>query len=514
MTITASVDLLVAGNAGTRYVCTGWTGTGSVPTSGSTNLVQFVITQNSSITWLWQTQYELTIEILPEGSGTVELSPAGEDGYYDDGEVVTLTANANSGYVFGNWSGDLTGTNNPETLTMDGPKNVTANFIVAVIYVHGTNGDDANDGSSWDTGKKTIQAGLDAAGNSGCSVLVANGTYTGTGNKNLDFNGKAIHLNSVGGAANCIIDCQNSGCGFYFHTGETNEAIVEGFTIQNGNIAVNGCGSGILCSDNSNPIIRNCTIRDNFANSHGGGIAVFGSGPIIADCAITNNSANGSGGGITCCWGSNSTVIRNCTITNNRAITYGGGGIGCSEDSSIIIINCRITNNIGNDGGGGIACWNVSPSAASITATNCTISGNTAARGGGIAVSQTSSITTNNSIIWGNSSGNSGDEIYTWDNGSTVTLNYSDYSNAIGDVEGFGTATPDANCINLDPLFVDAANGNYRLQATSPCIDAGNNSYIPVGVTTDLDGNPRIVDGNTPPDGTATVDMGAYEYQP
>jgi len=52
---------------------------------------------------------------------------------------------------------------------------------------------------------------------------------------------------------------------------------------------------------------------------------------------------------------------------------------------------------------------------------------------------------------------------------------------------------------------------DLHLQDTSPCIDKGNNSYVPAGVTTDLDGNPRIVDGGS---GTATVDMGAYEYQP
>jgi len=75
----------------------------------------------------------------------------------------------------------------------------------------------------------------------------------------------------------------------------------------------------------------------------------------------------------------------------------------------------------------------------------------------------------------------------------------------------------DGGNIDTDPLFVTpidpstapTTTGNLRLQSNSPAIDVGNNDFVTV--PTDLDGKPRIVDGNG--DITATVDMGAYEYQ-
>ena len=71
--------------------------------------------------------------------------------------------------------------------------------------------------------------------------------------------------------------------------------------------------------------------------------------------------------------------------------------------------------------------------------------------------------------------------------------------------------------IDQDPIFVTPVNpataptntGDLHLQENSPAIDGGENNYVTA--PTDLDGNPRIVDGDG--DGTSTVDMGAYEYQ-
>ena len=64
------------------------------------------------------------------GNGNVTLSPSG--GTYYAGTVVQLTAVPDSGWSFSGWSGDLSGTTNPTTITMNGNKTVTANFVVSL----------------------------------------------------------------------------------------------------------------------------------------------------------------------------------------------------------------------------------------------------------------------------------------------------------------------------------------------------------------------------------------------
>jgi len=177
-----------------------------------------------------------------------------------------------------------------------------------------------------------------------------------------------------------------------------------------------------------------------------------------------------------------------------------------NSQSNPTVTNCTFSGNSAGIWGGGLSSTlNSFP-----TITNCTFSGNTAPVGGGIyttdAIGGFSVTVVVNTISWGNNPDQIGDE-----GGATTTVNYSD-------VQG-GWSGAGSNNIDADPLFVDPNNGDYHLLPSSPCIDAGDNTAVPAGVTTDLDGNPRfhddlgIPDGGNPDGVNPIVDMGAYEFQ-
>jgi predicted outer membrane repeat protein len=266
-------------------------------------------------------------------------------------------------------------------------------YAQQTIYVNGTTGNDAWTGlcEVWDGGtcgpKKTIQAGIEAAVN-GDTVLVADGTYTDTGNKNIDFHGKAITVRAANGPEACIIDCQNSGRGLYFHSAESAASIVRGLTIREGNATD---GGGIFCQGSS-PTLANCVITGNSVTQHGGGIYCSAGSPTLADCTIAENSATGAypayGGGVYCENGANPTLT-DCTIVGNWAdgtrsswseANSRGGGV-CCYASGPTFTRCTIAENsvLGDWVAGGLAMGGaVFSSGSSPTFTDCTIAENSA----------------------------------------------------------------------------------------------------------------------------------------
>lgn len=248
----------------------------------------------------------------------------------------------------------------------------------------------------------TIQSGIDSAA-AGDTVLVADGVYTGVGNRDIDFKGGAIVLISENGPELTIIDCEGDSLsphrGFYFHSGEGPSSVVKRFTIRNG-YATGGAlpemsGGAVFCDSLTSPTIEANIIRSNTADAMGGGIYCYSSSPTIEGNTIKENRAYFMGGGICC--NSCSLTIEGNTITSDTA--YYGGGIFCVWGSSPTIKSNIITKNVAELQGGGIRCHdNSSP-----TIESNTITGNTAlATGGGILCDNYSSPTIKGNTISGN----------------------------------------------------------------------------------------------------------------
>ncbi len=194
----------------------------------------------------------------------------------------------------------------------------------------------------------TIQAAVDAA-SGGDVILVAPGTYTGTGDEVVDTDGKAITIKASGTPGETIIDGEGARGVVLCGSGEGADTIIEGFTITGGFASA---GGGISCSSSS-PTITGCTISDNTA-SYGGGISCSSSDPTISGCTISNNTTSQGGGGISC--SSSSPTLTDCTITGNTASGW-GGGIYCTNSSNPTITDCTISDNTATYDGGGIYCY-------------------------------------------------------------------------------------------------------------------------------------------------------------
>lgn len=280
-----------------------------------------------------------------------------------------------------------------------------------------------------------------------------------------------------------------------------------------------GCfdGGALFTSHGSDANLVDCRFVANTSTSGGGAIENTDSASLtLTRCVFLQNTAWSSGGAIRCM--DAKATLNQCRFLANSTNNTGGALYNLRSD--IALVGCVFSGNTAPNIGAATA-----HEACTTAVINCTFASNVSA-GGGAAIGCLPSSTTSdvqswlhviNSVLW-----DQANEILSQDRTVPIVL-YSD----IFDELGLGQWTVWANEHNLskDPLFVNALgtdgvagteDDNLRLGLGSPCIDSGDNGWVPSGTTIDADGNKRFVDD---PDSADTgsgqapiVDRGAYEY--
>ncbi len=411
------------------------------------------------------------------------------------------------------------------------------------------------DGLTWPSAFTNLQSAI-ALSTFGDQIWVASGDYVGyflpKDGVSLfgGFSGTETNLTQRNWTNNLsCLDGTNGPPTVEFSANISSAARIDGFIIRHANSFF---GEGVICVSNSSPVIANNTITGNRGSS-GGGIFCSSASPVVINNLICSNSSLFEGGGISSAYNS-TPVIANNFIGFNQA-TFKGGGIYYETTPGIITNNVIIGNLSGIDGGAGICCNNAGPLIANnliqgnaltnviYASTGCGIacvgssspmilnnvinanfsgeSSTSPSLGGGIYCDGGSlAVIINNSVI--NNASDLGGGIYCVSNQVTLVNNLvADNSSGIAGLDGLvfshncvygnGTAnfsgltdpTGTNGNIAVDPqLPAGAAYGEFHLQPSSPCRDAGDSSVVQPGWT-DIDGQPRIQG--------AAVDIGADE---
>jgi predicted outer membrane repeat protein len=366
------------------------------------------------------------------------------------------------------------------------------------------------------------------------SVLLAGG-YAGRGAPDPDARDVSVYVTTLSGDLAGDDHPDPLGSEFLGYdensrhvvTGSGNDAtaIIDGVTITAGNASVlnshDGGGGMIIRPERGgegSPTVRNCRFEYNYAYG-GSGIDIWDRSPAISGSTFIGNFAEFNGGAIRCV-NVASVTISDCSFIANRSDSrlFGGGGIAVQspwvKESHVAITGCLFVGNSAVFEGGAI----VTTQDGSTTISNSTVVANDAGvAGGGVCTANGGTTIIANSILFSNTSPAepAQDQIFNLEDPKLATPSTRvSSSNTEGGLGGYQTFDDGGN-IDAEPLFVDQSNGDWRLQPGSPCIDAGDNTTVPLGITTDRDGTPRFLNDPTMPDtgigDCPIVDMGAYE---
>ena len=326
-----------------------------------------------------------------------------------------------------------------------------------------------------------------------------NGIYTGTGNRDVNLQGKAITVRSQGGNPSlCVVDCEGSSTaqrrGFQLAAG----SILEGVTVRNG---YRGEGGGAVAQDGE-VTVRHCVFSGNRTPSDGYAGALETGGGLVQDCEFTANQG-GYGGAIN----AYNVVIDNCTFTGNIAFEghavaaeactirnsrfagngdlYGNGGAIETYDGCVVE-DCSFQSNRAGSGGA------IFLRGHSITLTRCTFTANEAEYGGACTGFYGGQGTFANCTFYGNAASSYGSVFYGEGSGNSQMNNCiaafnlgvapflygSSYRLHCACTDVFGNAgggwfdwmdPGNAGNISLDPALCDAESGDFHLRDGSPC---------------------------------------------
>ena len=224
---------------------------------------------------------------------------------------------------------------------------LTATASARTWYVHPSGTGDA----------PNIQAAIDSSSH-GDVIELANGTFTGTGNRDLDYTGKRIIIRSQSGDPSlCTINCGGTMAdphrAVYFSYGEDSLSVLRDVTITEGSYT----SGGAIHIEESSPLIARCVFVGNQADE-GAGIYTYNSNSIIRGCWFEDNYAGVGGAGIYI--SDESPEIETCTFVDN--MTAGdGGGVYCDNNVAALLMHCTFYANEAWGIGSAVACYNTSP---------------------------------------------------------------------------------------------------------------------------------------------------------